>query len=189
MPIIDIRYPEGRLDKVAKTALAGKLTEALIRMEGGANTHKGRAFAWVLFTEIAADDFWVGGRTNQEFVSAPGAFFVRVLIPEGYMNAAHKTEVHAWVTQAIVDVTALEARAVGESVLVVIEEVKERNWGAGGATISLDSIADAVGLPKDGPRFQWSRAYFAAKSRSYALAGFPPDVGGLPPSSEKARAA
>jgi len=67
-------------------------------------------------------------------------------------------------------------------VLVVIDEVAEGNWAAGGATISLEAIANAVGLAKDGPRFQWTRKYFQAKARSYALAGYPTDVGGLLPS-------
>ena len=181
MPIMDVRYPAGSLDKAAKAALAQRLTDVLIRMEGGANTRQGRAFAWVLFTEFAEDDFWVGGRTDNEFVAAPGKFLVHVTIPEGYMNAPHKSEVHAWVTSAIVDVTRAQDRAAGDSVLVVIDEVTEGNWGAGGNTISLDAIAVAVGQPKEGARFRWVQSYFGAKARAYAAAGYPSDVGGLLP--------
>jgi hypothetical protein len=57
--------------------------------------------------------------------------------------------------------------------------VTEGNWGAGGQTISLASIADKVGLPLDGDRFGWVRAYFDAKNRQFAAAGYPADVGGL----------
>jgi phenylpyruvate tautomerase PptA (4-oxalocrotonate tautomerase family) len=181
MPIMDVRYPAGSLDKAAKASLAGRLTDVLIKMEGGANTRKGRAFAWVLFTELAEDDFWVGGRTDNEFVAAPGRFLVHVTIPEGYMNAAHKSEVHARVTSAIIEATKTEDHAAGDSVLVVIDEVTEGNWGAGGRTISLDTIADAVGQPKDGTRFKWVRSYYEAKARAYASAGYPPDTGGLLP--------
>jgi phenylpyruvate tautomerase PptA (4-oxalocrotonate tautomerase family) len=182
MPIMDVRYPAGSLTKAAKAALAGRLTDVLIRMEGDANTRKGRAFAWVLFTEMAEEDFWVGGRTDDEFVTAPGKFLVHVTIPEGYMNAGHKSEVHAWVTSAIIDVTTPYRPDAGDSVLVVIDEVTEGNWGAGGKTISLDSIAEAVGQRKDGSRFKWVRSYFEAKARAYASAGYPPDAGGLLPS-------
>jgi len=45
--------------------------------------------------------------------------------------------------------------------------------------ISLDSIADSVGLPKSGERFRWVRSYFEAKARQFASAGYPVDVGGL----------
>lgn len=179
MPIMDIRFPAGGLDRAAKASLAQRLTDVLIKMEGGSNTQKGRAFAWVLFTEMAEEDFWVGGRTDDEFVAAPGGFLVHVTIPEGYMNAYHKSEVHAWVTSAILDVTSDRDHASGDSVLVVIDEVTEGNWGAGGKTISLASIAGAVGLPKNGPRFKWAQSYFEAKARAYASAGYPSDIGGL----------
>lgn len=98
------------------------------------------------------------------------------------MNASHKSEVHAWVASAIVEATTLRDHAAGDSVLVVIDEVIEGNWGAGGKTISLDSIAEAVGQPKDGARSKWVRSYYEAKSRAYASAGYPTDTGGLLPS-------
>ncbi len=75
MPIMDVRYAAGALDKPKKAALAQRLTEVLIKMEGGANTHGGRAFAWVFFTAFAEEDFWVGGRTDGEFVSPLQANF------------------------------------------------------------------------------------------------------------------
>lgn len=187
MPIMDVRYAMGTLDGAAKASLAKQLTEVLIKMEGGANTRQGRAFAWVLFTEMAEDDFWVGGRTDDEFVAAPGKFLVHVTIPEGYMSAPHKSEVHSWVTSAIIEATNSRDHALGESVLVVIDEVSEGNWGAGGKTISLDAIAEAVGQPKDGPRFRWVRSYFEAKARALTAAGYPPDAGGVLPSLTKAR--
>ena len=181
MPIMDVRYPAGALDKAAKAALAQRLTDDLVAMEGGANTHGGRAFAWVLFNEIADGDWWVGGQTGEAFVAPPGRFLVHVTIPEGYMNAAHKTQVHQMVTAAILEVTGHGAAAEGGSIQVILDEVSEGDWGAGGRTISLDSIADSVGLPKDGERFTWVKAYFAAKARQYAAAGYPADAAGLLP--------
>ena len=184
MPIMNVRYRAGSLDRTVKETLARRLTDVLIGMEGGANTRAGRAFAWVLFTEIPAGDWWVGGHADNAFISPPGAFLVNVTVPEGYMNAAHKSEVHAAVTSAITQVMSGSSQAgVAASVLVVINEVTEGNWGAGGRTISLDSIADSVGLPKSGDRFRWVRAYFEAKARQFASAGYPADVGGLLPSA------
>jgi phenylpyruvate tautomerase PptA (4-oxalocrotonate tautomerase family) len=60
MPIIKLHYPVGRLDNETKAILAQKLTDVLVQMEGGANTDGGRAFAAVLFTAVAEDDWWVG---------------------------------------------------------------------------------------------------------------------------------
>jgi phenylpyruvate tautomerase PptA (4-oxalocrotonate tautomerase family) len=180
MPIIRVYYPAGSLDGERKGALAQRLTDALITMEGGAGTRGGRAFASVLMTEMVADSWWVGGHLDGTFVAKAGKFLVDVSIPEGYMNAAHKTEVHASVNAAIVEVTGHRADPdAGASILVVIHEVPEGNWGADGKTISLGDIAEAVGLPKDGERFQWVKKYFAAKARALASAGYPPDTGGV----------
>jgi phenylpyruvate tautomerase PptA (4-oxalocrotonate tautomerase family) len=180
MPIMQVRYPEHALDAAAKADLAKRLTDALVTMEGGANTWGGRAFAWVIFTPVKADDWWVGGRQDDQFVISPGRFLVHVIIPEGYMNARHKTEVHVAVNEAILAVTGRgDTPNAGGSVLVVIDEVPEGNWGCAGKTISLASIAGTVGLPKDGERFAWIQAYFAAKRRQCDAAGYPPDISGL----------
>ena len=183
MPIIELHYPVGRLDKKRKATLAQKLTDVLVQMEGGANTGGGRAFAAVLFTAVAEDDWWVGASTDDEFVSSGGKFLAHVTIPEGYMNTTHKTEVHAWVTTAILDtIGAGDDSAAGCSIQVIIDEVPEGNWGAGGRTISLESIAGTVGMSTSGGRFAWVRSYFEAKARLLKSFSYPDDVGGLPPS-------
>jgi phenylpyruvate tautomerase PptA (4-oxalocrotonate tautomerase family) len=182
MPVMHVFHPQGLLTAERKAALAQKLTDVLLMMEGNAKTSGGHGFATVLFTEVAQSDWWVGGRTDMTYVAPPGKFLVRVSIPEGYMNQAHKTEVHVAVHAAVVAVTGDTGNPKqGASVQVIIEEVTEGNWGAGGKTISLANIAATVGLPKNGERFQWVRAYFAAKARQFASAGYPKDAGGLLP--------
>jgi phenylpyruvate tautomerase PptA (4-oxalocrotonate tautomerase family) len=180
MPVINVQYPQGSMDGAQKHALAQRLTEVLLMMEGGAKTAGGLGFASVLFAEIPANDWWVGGRTDATFVAPPGKFLVHVSIPEGYMNQTHKSEVHAAVNRAIVDTLgATGGPGEGASALVIIDEVAEGNWGSGGKTISLALIAEKVGLPRNGARFKWVKAYFAAKARQFAAAGYPSDCGGL----------
>ena len=180
MPVLQVYYPEGTLGGERKVALARSLTDVLLTMEGGAKTPGGLAFASVFFTEVAQGDWWVGGRSDATYVAPPGKFLVRVSIPEGYMSQAHKSAVHAMVNASFIEVLggAGDPRA-GSSVLVILEEVIEGNWGAQGRTISLASIADSVGLSKSGERFKWVKAYFAAKARQFAAAGYPADTGGL----------
>ena len=177
MPIMDVRYALGSLDKATKAALAARLTDLLIQMEGGANTPGGRAFAWVLFSEAAETDFWVAGEPCQGQNSPK--FLVHISIPEGYMNRAHKNEVHTWVSAAIREVLK---DATDTSILTVIDEVTEGNWGSRGQPISLESISATVGQPGDGPRLGWSHRYFEAKARVMAGAGYPADTGGMLPS-------
>jgi phenylpyruvate tautomerase PptA (4-oxalocrotonate tautomerase family) len=182
MPVLQIYYPQGALQGERKPALAQRLTDVLLAMEGGAKTQGGRAFATVLFTEVPTSDWWVGGHTDATFVAPPGKFLVRVSVPEGYMSQTHKTEVHVAVNAAIVAIAGKPVDSGhGANVLVIIDEVPEGNWGAGGQTISLAMIADTVGLPKTGERFRWVRAYFDAKARGRAAANYPADTGGLLP--------
>ncbi len=180
MPVLQLYHPQGALDGSRKAVLAAKLTDVLMMMEGNAKTAGGYGFASVLFTPVAETDWWVGGRTDATYVAPPGKFLARVSIPEGYMNTAHKTEVHVAVNAAILSaVGSPEDPEQGGSIQVILEEVSEGNWGAGGRTISLANIADKVGMPKNGERFKWIRAYFAAKARQFAAAGYPADTGGL----------
>jgi phenylpyruvate tautomerase PptA (4-oxalocrotonate tautomerase family) len=179
MPIMNVCYGAGDLNHDSKARLAKQLTEVMIRMEGGADTRGGRAFAWVLFKELAQGDWWAGGESGNGYISPPGRFLVQVSIPEGYMNAQQKSEVQSWVTDACLAVTKASGEDVGHSIQVIIDEIPEGNWAAAGQTISLANIADSVGLPKSGSRFAWSKTYFAAKARARAAAGYPADVGGL----------
>jgi phenylpyruvate tautomerase PptA (4-oxalocrotonate tautomerase family) len=179
MPIMNISYGAGDLNDASKARLAKQLTEVMIRMEGGADTKGGRAFAWVLFNELAQGDWWAGGESGNGYISTPGRFLAHVSIPEGYMNAQHKSDVHAWVTEAIITATNALGDEAGKSIQVVIDEIPEGHWAAAGRTISLANIADSVGLSKSGSRFAWSKDYFAAKARARAAAGYPTDAGGL----------
>jgi phenylpyruvate tautomerase PptA (4-oxalocrotonate tautomerase family) len=179
MPIMNVNYGAGDLNDTSKAALAKKLTDVMIRMEGGANTKGGRAFAWVLFNELAQGDWWAGGESGNGYISPPGRFLVRVSIPEGYMNAQHKSDVQAWVTEACLAATEALGEDAGHSIQVIIDEIPEGHWAAAGHAISLANIADSVGLSKTGPRFAWSKTYFAAKARARAAAGYPADAGGL----------
>jgi phenylpyruvate tautomerase PptA (4-oxalocrotonate tautomerase family) len=178
MPIINLTCVEGALGADDKARLAQKLTETLIAMEGGADTRGGRAFAHVIFNEVRRENWWVGGACDDRYVDPPGRFLAHVTIPEGYMNSAHKDEVHAWIHAAIVGVVGGEQAAPTQSVLTVIDEVPEGNWGAGGRRIGMDSIAGVVGLAH-ADRLAWTRAYFEAKARARATAGYPADTGGL----------
>jgi phenylpyruvate tautomerase PptA (4-oxalocrotonate tautomerase family) len=182
MPIMQVLYPQLALDPKSKVVLAQKLTDVLIKMEGGAGTQAGCAFASVLLTPIDPENWFVGGVTDGTFVAKAGKFLVYVTIPEGYMNATHKTEVHSWVNDAILQVTGFSGDSTaGANILVVINEVPEGNWGANGKTIGLDSISEAVGLSKHSERFQWVEKYFAAKERALKAAGYPEDTGGVLP--------
>jgi phenylpyruvate tautomerase PptA (4-oxalocrotonate tautomerase family) len=182
MPIMTVTYQNGSMTDDQKAVLAGRLTDLMIQMEGGADTFGGRSFAWVIYHEIKSGDWWAGGRTDAQYVAPPGKFLVEVRIPEGYMNTTHKQEVMSGVNAALMEVLGATGDAnAGSSTQVIIHDVTEGNWAAGGKAISLANIAGTVGLSNTGQRFAWVRSYFAAKARQFSAAGYPSDTGGLLP--------
>jgi phenylpyruvate tautomerase PptA (4-oxalocrotonate tautomerase family) len=183
MPIMNVHYVQGTLTSAQKQDLAERLTALMIRMEGGAGTEGGHAFAWVIYDEIATGNWWAGGRTDQTYIRPPGCFLVDVRIPEGYMNAQHKTEVQAGVNAALMAATGQNPseQKAGGSCQVVINEITEGNWAAAGKPISIASIAGSVGLAKNSDRFAWVKKYFTAKASALKAAGYPSDLGGLLP--------
>jgi phenylpyruvate tautomerase PptA (4-oxalocrotonate tautomerase family) len=180
---MNVHCVEGTLSDAQKADLSSRLTNLMIQMEGGAGTEGGRAFAWVIYDEIKPGNWWVGGRTDNAYVRPPGRFLVDVRIPEGYMNAQHKTEVQAGVNAALMAATGQDpaAATAGGSCQVVITEITEGNWASAGKPISLASIAGSVGLSKTSDRYIWVKDYFAAKARALKSAGYPSDSGGLLP--------
>ena len=66
-----------------------------------------------------------------------------------------------------------------DSIVAVISKVPKGNWGSRRKTTGLGSIAEAVGLSKDGERFQWIKKYFAAKQCALRSAGYPDEIGGV----------
>ncbi len=84
----------------------------------------------------------IGGSSGGgQYVAPPGKFLVQVYIPEGYMNTEHKNEVHAWVAQAITQVTG--TTEPGKSIQTVINESSK----ATGAMPATRSASRALRSP------------------------------------------
>ena len=68
--------------------------------------------------------------------------------------------------------------------LTVIDDVTEGDWGGRGSPLSLENPSSLRSASGRTVRvLGWSRSYFAAKARAVVMAGFPADMGGLPPVS------
>jgi hypothetical protein len=87
---------------------------------------------WVLFNAVANNTFSIGGRNDDDFVAAPRKILAHVTAPRGYMNTSRKSEIHVWVSSAILEITTPQDHAKGDSAPV--------------------NNAEAVGQPRDGPR-------------------------------------
>jgi phenylpyruvate tautomerase PptA (4-oxalocrotonate tautomerase family) len=180
MPMVQLTHVKGALSDAQKEQLSERMTQVLLMIEGEADTPGGRSIAWVLFNEVEPTTWAVGGRFDGTYVAAAGKFLVFVTVPEGSMSQPKKSAVHKAVNDAILEVTGTaDTPGGGRSAWVIINEVTEGHWGAGGKTFSIAQIARIAGVPLDGDLFGYVRDYFGAKRRVFEGAGYPADTAGI----------
>lgn len=179
MPMATVHYVRDALTPEQKTELGEKLTHVLLTIEGGQDTPGGRTIAWVMFNAYERADWYVGGSTGDEYVSAAGKFLVVVTVPEGSMNAERKSMVHRAVNDVFLELTATAGEpGAGRSIWVQVAEIPEGHWGTSGKTAGVLGIARIAGVPSDSPLLDYVRGYLDAKARSLDLADYPPDIAG-----------
>ncbi|XOV78077.1 MAG: 4-oxalocrotonate tautomerase family protein [Aestuariibacter sp.] len=179
MPMVTVHCVKGSLTSAQKTALGEEMTNVLLMIEGGQDTEGGRSIAWVMFNEMEPESWFVGGRTDNQYVSEAGKFLVVVTVPEGSMNKERKSLVHKAVNDSILKVTNTEGKVgAGRSVWVQVIEIPEGHWGTSGKTAGVMGIAKVAGLTPQSEILVYTRAYLDAKGRWYDQAGYPEETAG-----------
>jgi phenylpyruvate tautomerase PptA (4-oxalocrotonate tautomerase family) len=142
VPLVRITCPRGALLPEQKRQLANALTEIVLEAEVDVATDAGRAVTVVHFAEAEAEDWAVGGRLRASAANAPNHFIVDLIVLEGLLDGARRSEAHRRVTEAF-------QKACGETgdpllplrVWVLVHEVREGSWGAGGRPVSALDVA------------------------------------------------
>ena len=145
MPLVRFTCPRGALTPAQKRQIAAELTEVVLDAEVDAVTSAGRLVTVIEFREVAADDWAVAGELRSAATSAPDHFIVDVIVLEGLLDAARTSDVHRRVTEAV-------RKAFGDAadpmlpfrVWVLVHDVKEGAWGAGGRTVSALDVAQFI---------------------------------------------
>lgn len=146
MPMVHLTTPKGMLTASRKAALAEQLTHVLLMIEGRVDNAGTRSIAWVLFDEVDPGDWAVGGHFDGTHVDAAGKILARVTTPEGALDEVRRGEVVAAVHAALCEVLELPAERVGRlTPWVILAEVPEGHWGAGGELVGLRRIAEHGG--------------------------------------------
>lgn len=154
MPLVRLTYPRGALTAAQKRQIAAALTEIVLDAEVDAVTDAGRMVTVVHFNEAAADDWAVGGQLRSAADSgAPNHFIVDLIVLEGLLDGRRKSDAHRRVTEAF-------QQAFGESadpmlplrVWVLVHELREGAWGAGGQTVSALDVAQFINADLDAAR-------------------------------------
>jgi phenylpyruvate tautomerase PptA (4-oxalocrotonate tautomerase family) len=146
MPLVRITYPRGALSRDRKRAVAASLTDIVLDAEVDAVTPMGKMVTVIQFHEVAADDWAVAGELRSSAdASAPDHFIVDVVVLEGLLEGPRRSDVHRRVTDAF-------RHAFGEGadpmlplrVWVLVHDVSEGSWGAGGQTVSALDVARVI---------------------------------------------
>jgi 4-oxalocrotonate tautomerase family enzyme len=141
MPMINVTMPKGSLTTQQRQELTEKLTSELLKIEGVDN-EASRSIAWVLFHEVEPESWAVGGKFDNTYVPEGGRFLTVVSVPSGGLHArGKKDDIAKSVHAAFREVLQLPAETgVPWAPWVIIDDVPDGNWGAGGSIRHLFEI-------------------------------------------------
>ena len=142
MPLVRITCPRGALSTEHKRRIAASLTDIVLDAEVDTVTEAGRMVTVIQFLEAEAADWSAAGQLRSEATDPPDHFIVDVVVLEGLLEGARRSDVHRRVTDAF-------QQAFGEAahpllpmrVWVLVHDVREGSWGAGGMTVSALDVA------------------------------------------------
>jgi phenylpyruvate tautomerase PptA (4-oxalocrotonate tautomerase family) len=136
MPVFEVTYPEGALSADARAKMLEDLTTALLRAERAPDTDFFRNVTWSYVHELPAGSVNAAGRP----VEAP-TFKIDVTTPQGALSDRRREELVAAATSIV-----REAAGIPDDealrVWVLMHEVAEGSWGAGGQVIRFEQLRE-----------------------------------------------
>jgi phenylpyruvate tautomerase PptA (4-oxalocrotonate tautomerase family) len=155
MPFIRVNCPKGALTADQKAKLAPILVNALIRQEIDPVTEIGTAATGFFYNEIDVSNCFPGGVPLSEH---PEKMFwtVEAFVAASFFSQPRRDEMQIDIAKAFVDIlghdgSVLDRESVRISpaylmrVHVVVIEIPEGSWGAGGQTIDTEKISKLIG--------------------------------------------
>jgi phenylpyruvate tautomerase PptA (4-oxalocrotonate tautomerase family) len=136
MPIIDLTLAEGRFNKEQKAALAQQLTQCLLKCDVTRDNPKAKSINWCYIHELPAEDVFVAGEAE-----ARPHYRIDISLMQGAMSDAVKKQVVADMTRVVLEMEGQKLNPLNASrVWVLLHEITEGNWGAGGQIYRLDDL-------------------------------------------------
>jgi phenylpyruvate tautomerase PptA (4-oxalocrotonate tautomerase family) len=139
MPLIDVTMPAGALQPAARAELVERLGETLLKWEGAPDSEFVRAIMWVHVHELPEGAMNAAGRPVAEPV-----FRLDVTVPEGALSERRKAGAIKELTESVAEVAGIDAADAELRVWVLVREVPEGNWGAGGEVVRFAELRDRV---------------------------------------------
>ncbi len=143
MPIFELTYPKGALEPGARAQLLEDLTTALLRAERAPDTEFFRNVTWSYVHELPADSVLAAGRP----VDKP-TFKVDVTTPQGALSDRRREELADAATRLIREAAGIPDEEALR-VWVLMHEVAEGSWGAGGHVVRFEQLREAAKAERD----------------------------------------
>lgn len=161
MPFIRVNCPKGALTADQKAKLAPRLVKALIRQEIDPVTEIGTAATGFFFNEIEVNNCFPGGVPLTEH---PEKTFwtVEAFVAASFFSQPRRDEMQTDIAKAFIDILGHDGSVLDREDIrispaylmrlhVVVIEIPEGSWGAGGQTIDTEKISKLIGATK-GPK-------------------------------------
>lgn len=139
MPIFELTYPQGALSAETREDLVEELTTVLLRAERAPDTEFFRNITWSYVHELPEGSVNAAGKP----ISAP-TFRVDVTTPEGALSYSRREELVAEATRAIREAAGIAEEEALTPIWVLMHEVAEGSWGAGGQVIKFKQLIEAA---------------------------------------------
>ena len=138
MPIFEVTYPQGTLSDEDRSRLMEELTTALLRAERAPDTDFFRGITWSYVHELPEGAVRAAGKPVLE-----PTFKIDVTTPEGALSDRRREELVAEATRIVSEIAGLGEQD-GLRVWVLMHEVAEGRWGAGGRVIQFQQLLEAA---------------------------------------------
>jgi phenylpyruvate tautomerase PptA (4-oxalocrotonate tautomerase family) len=138
VPVFELTYPEGALEPDARAQLVDDLTTALLRAERAPETQFFRDITWSYVHELPAGSVLAAGRP----VDQRPTFKLDVTTPEGALSDRRRAELVAAATKLISDAAGIAEDDTLQRVWVLMHEVTDGQWGAGGEVIRFEKLRE-----------------------------------------------
>jgi len=143
MPMIELTLPQGALNKTAQDALMERLTFTLLRWEGAPeDSDAAKSVSWGFVDERPTATLYQGGRPQPP----QPLYRITITLPAGALDDERKSGLVAEATKHVLEADGAGADDADAAmrVWVIIREVTDGNWGAGGRIFRLRDIARFV---------------------------------------------
>ena len=140
MPLLQVTAPKDALNKNDQDQLMGRLTKALLNVEGAPDNDSGAlSLAWAYYHEMPAGTIYIGGENMTQM-----PFRIAITTPQGALSETNKQKLVNQIGQIVDDIVGpYEGKLNHWS---MFDEIQEGSWAGGGQVFPLAAIQQAMNI-------------------------------------------